>query len=510
MFINKRKYRFYALWGLIIIIAFSNCKKDGGGDDSFHVELSATPHFVNFDHFGGVQFVEVNSNFSWRIESSSSEWCKPDVQYGSGIATVSISAHANLPSEDRSASMTLIANGAENITISITQLGRPSIGPVVNVSDPDYTAPDNTGMRDLSSAELAQMMTLGWNLGNSLEAIIVNDGVLSGGETSWGNPATTKTLVDAVKAAGFNVIRIPVAWSHKLVNQETYEISVTWLSRVEQVVNYALDNDMFVMINIHWDGGWMDAPVYVNQEAINYKLWVLWTQIALHFRDYDDHLLFAGTNEVHVKDDYGIPSEENAVVQSSFNQTFVNAVRETGGRNAYRHLIVQAFNTNIDHACNYFELPIDNVENKLMLEVHFYDPYDFTLQESGTYKTEWGADFTGGNVSDWGQEDWVNTALGKMKVKFIDQNIPVVMGEYGVILRANLTGDALTRHLQARNYYLEYVTRAAITNGLVPVYWDNGHYGNNGMALFNRTNGAIEDAEALQALVKGAAEEMKE
>lgn len=506
IFFNMDKHRFFAFLGLLFTLTVSGCGKDGGGEDPLKVELSATPESVIFDHSGGVQSVEVNSNYSWRIEYTTPGWCRPDVLYGSGNATVSVAADANQTSNDRSVSMTLVAQGADKVTINITQSGRPYTGPMPDVNDPDYLAPDNTGMRDLTAGAFAQMMTLGWNLGNSLEALIINDGVYGGGETSWGNAATSKILIDAVKAAGFNTIRIPVAWSHKLVNQETYEVSIVWLNRVEEVVNYALDNEMFVMINVHWDGGWMDAPVYTSQEEINNKLAALWKQIALHFRDYDDQLLFAGTNEVHVKDYYGNPSNENIVVQSSFNQTFVNAVRETGGRNAYRHLIVQAFNTNIDHAYNYFELPVDNVEDKLMMEVHFYDPYDFALQESGIFKTEWGAGFVGGNVSDWGQEEWVNTAFGKMKSKFVDQNIPVIMGEYGAVLRANLTGDALTRHIQARNYYLEYVTRAALTNGIIPVYWDNGHYGNNGFALFNRADGSVVDAEALQALVKGATE----
>jgi endoglucanase len=187
----------------------------------------------------------------------------------------------------------------------------------------------------------------------------------------------------------------------------------------------------------------------------------------------------------------------------SFNQTFVNAVRSTGGRNTYRNLIIQAYNTNITHAENHLKMPTDPTADRMFMEVHFYDPYDFALQESGSFKTQWGKHFLGGNVSNWGQEAWVDEAFGKMKRKFYDKGIPIILGEYGAVLRSNLT-SGLQEHIQARNYYLEYVTRAAIANGMTPFYWDNGHTGNNGFGLFNRHTGAIVHQDALDALMKGA------
>lgn len=219
------------------------------------------------------------------------------------------------------------------------------------------------------------------------------------------------------------------------------------------------------------------------------------------FRDFDEHVLFAGTNEVHV--DYNKPSAENIEVQLSFNQTFVDAVRSTGGRNAYRNLVIQAYNTNIDFAKEYLVVSNDPAPNRLMVEVHFYDPYDFTLQETGNFKTQWGQPFAGGDVSNWGQEDWVDQAFGVMKSHFVDQGYPVILGEYGATLRLNLTAG-LEQHIQARNYYLEYVTRAALANGLIPFYWDNGHTGRGGSGLFNRSSGEIAHPDALNAIMKGA------
>lgn len=484
-----------------MVFACSDGNQKPDPEEPIAVVLSATPLTLEFDAEGGSKSVAITSNSVWRINFTSPSWCIPNIQVSSGNVTVRITAEANPTENARNATMTITAEGANVITLTIAQAGKPEVEP--EPDDESFIEPDNTGMRDITASDFAKLMTVGWNLGNSLEAIVVNNGVYSGNETSWGNAVTTKALIDAVKAAGFNTIRIPVSWSHKLSNQSTYQISTAWKERVAEVVNYAIDNDMFVMINIHWDGGWLDQPIYAKQEEINTKLAALWKQIAIHFRNYDDRLLFAGTNEVHVDGNYGNPSTENVTVQNSFNQTFVNAVRATGGRNAYRHLVIQGYNTNIDHTYNHLVIPTDNIAGKLMAEVHYYDPYDFTLMESGAVKTEWGAGYAGGNVSNWGQEAWVNTAFGKMKTKFVDQGIPVILGEYGAILRTTLTGDALTRHIASRNFYIEYVTRAALANGLVPVYWDNGYYGNNGFALFNRADGAIVDSGALQALMNG-------
>ncbi|GAO29791.1 endo-1,4-beta-xylanase A precursor [Geofilum rubicundum JCM 15548] len=269
-------------------------------------------------------------------------------------------------------------------------------------------------------------------------------------------------------------------------------------------MNYALDNDLFVKINVHWDGGWLDHPDYAHQEAINSKLAKLWEQIGAYFRDYDDRLLFAGTNEVHVSGNYGAPSSENLEVQNSFNQTFVSAIRATGGRNHYRHLVVQGFNTNITHTFNGFIMPDDVVENRLMAEVHYYDPYEFALKTETPFNTQWGESYADGDVTSWGQEAWVNEAFGMMKEQFVDQGVPVIIGEYGAIHRKGLIGEAYTAHKASREYYLEYVTRAMVQNGLIPVYWDNGHAGNDGFALFNRNDGSVVDPGALDAIIRGA------
>ena len=377
----------------------------------------------------------------------------------------------------------------------------PEPEPSLSVEEPQTLAipADKTGM-DSDAAALAQKMKLGWNLGNSLEAV---NSSTSAGETLWGNPMTTKAMIAAVKNAGFNAIRIPCAWSGYMENQTTYKLRDSWLARVKEVVDYCLDNDMYAIINTHWDGGWLEEnPTYAKQEEVTKKFKALWEQIAVAFRDYDERLLFAGTNEV--RDGYGTPTAEHIAVQQSYNQTFVAAVRSTGGRNAWRNLVIQAYNTNIGHARDYLQMPADETANRLMAEVHYYDPWDFAGDDNSN-KYLWGADYAGdANTSDWGQEDWVDEAFGIMKTNFVDKGIPVILGEYGAILRSSLSPEALERHVKARNHYLHNVTKAAISNGLTPFYWDNGHTGNNGFGLFNRSAATPVHQDAIDAIVSAA------
>jgi endoglucanase len=359
------------------------------------------------------------------------------------------------------------------------------------VAVPDSIAPDQTGMRNLSSVNLAKEMGLGWNIGNSLEAI--------GGETAWGNPIITQRLIDSIKSAGFNSVRIPVAWS-RFSNATSFKIDTSWMGRVEEVVNYVLKNNMYAIINIHWDGGWMQ-PTYAKQEYVNKRLSAMWRQIAVRFRNYNDRLLFAGTNEVMVDGDYGTPKPEYYTVQNSFNQTFVSTVRSTGGRNAYRHLVIQGFNTNIDHTVNFFKPPVDVIANRLMVEVHYYDPYNFTLNEN-TSITQWGKNARDPSKTEtWANESYADGQFQKMKSSFIDKGYAVILGEYAAIARLSL-GNAVANSEYAgyRKYYIQYITKSAVDHGLIPFYWDNGSTGDKGTGIFDRSTGAAAYRDIIEAI----------
>jgi endoglucanase len=340
-----------------------------------------------------------------------------------------------------------------------------------------------------TAPQVADKIQLGWNLGNTLEAQC--------GETAWGNPPANARLFAALKASGFNAIRLPAAWDCH-ADPRSMTIDAKWMRRVKEVVDYAIANDQYVLLNIHWDGGWLENhPDFAHQKAANEKQHAYWTQIATAFRDYDEHLLFAGTNEVHAN--YGTPSRENNDVQQSYNQTFVDAVRATGGNNATRTLVIQSYNTHIQHGLDFLTLPKDTVANRLMLEVHHYDPYDFTLKENDYCQT-WGKPYAAAPACSWAQEAYHDQLFAKVKKQWIDAGVPVLMGEYSVGVRPKI-------NLESRLYYLAYVNAVAAKNGIKTFYWDIGVPPTRpgGNALFDRNSGEIVDAAALDAIKRGAA-----
>ena len=359
-------------------------------------------------------------------------------------------------------------------------------------------AADATGMGS-TAVQLAAKIKLGWNMGNSLEAI--------GGETAWGNPKATKALIDLVKANGFNAIRIPCSFDQYLANSTTAKIKEEWLARVKEVVHYAIDNDMYVIVNIHWDGGWLENNcTEAAKSATNAKQKAYWEQIATTLRGFDEHLIFASANEPKVAN-----ATEMAVL-TTYHQTFIDAVRATGGKNAYRTVVVQGPDTDIEKTNKLMlTLPTDKVANRMMMEVHYYTPYQFTLMDKdadwGKMFYYWGANTRSTTDMErnptWGEEADLAKLFKSMKTQFVDKGIPVILGEFGAIRRTNLTGNNLTLHLASRAYYLKVVVQQAKANGMVPFYWDEGNLGSNGFGIFNRFNTSIADSQALNGLLDG-------
>lgn len=348
---------------------------------------------------------------------------------------------------------------------------------------------------DSTAVQLASHIKLGFNIGNTLEA--------TGGksETYWGNPKITKEFVAFVKQAGFSAIRLPASWD-QYANPTTAEIDPTWLNRIKEVVQYCVDNNLYVIVNIHWDGGWLENNVTLaKQEQSNAKQQAFWEQIATHLRDFDEHVLFASANEPNVE------TAEEMGVLLSYHQTFINTVRATGGKNAHRVLILQGPATDIDKTNKLWTtMPTDNISNKLMAEIHYYSPWNYTgmtKDESwGNQFFYWGKNFhsttdTAHNPT-WGEEDYVDQRFKLMKTQFVDKGIPVIMGEFGTGVRKNLTGTDLQLHLDSRAYYFNYLTKQAIANGMVPFVWDTGD-------LLDRTNNKVLDQQAFDALIQGAA-----
>jgi endoglucanase len=277
---------------------------------------------------------------------------------------------------------------------------------------------------------------------------------------------------------------------------------------VKQVVQWCVDSGLYVIVNIHWDGGWLENNITTTaQSSVNAKQKAYWEQIATTLRGFDEHLLFASANE---------PDASTATAMSvllSYHQTFINAVRSTGGHNAYRVLIVQGPKTDIDTTDSLMNtMPTDTVPSRMMAEVHYYAPYQFALMTAdaswGNQFYYWGAGYHSTTDptrnSTWGEEDYVNAEFAKMKAKFADKGIPVVLGEFGAIRRSGtLSGSDLQLHLNSRAYFNNYVVRQALANGMLPFVWDEGGLGNNSMGIFNRPNNTVFDQQELDALIRG-------
>lgn len=370
------------------------------------------------------------------------------------------------------------------------------------------TAKKDVAMKGMESdaMALAAKIKVGWNLGNSMEVPLFD-----GGETGWGNPKTTKKLIDLVKASGFNAVRIPCAWDGYADSTKT--ISQEWLGRVKEVVDFCISNDMYAILNIHWDGGWLENNSTIEKlEEVNEQQCDFWMQIANYFKDYDEHLLFAGCNEPNIDRYNGDEiAREGMSILKAYEQSFVNVVRATGGKNKYRNLIVQGPHADIDCTGKYYgEMPKDIVPNRLMMEVHCYTPWNFCgmKQDESWGKSYyfWGKEFhqeDSDRNSQWGEEEDILRMFQKMKNQFVDKGVPVILGEYGAIRREELGDDQrnLEKHLKSRAYYVRFVTEHAKNYGMVPFYWDNGYMD---FAIFDRKENAVSDSLILDAIMQGA------
>lgn len=405
---------------------------------------------------------------------------------GGGSTTPSSSAPSTSSSSSSSESSSSVSSSSSSESSSSSTAGFPSYN-----SQP--LPADDTGMES-TAIEIAGRMKIGLNIGNTLEAW--------GGqsETYWGNPVITEAFVAFAKQSGFNTIRLPVSWD-QYANQNTAEIEQEWLDRVQEVVQYCIDQDLYVLVNIHWDGGWLEENVTPQDQAeVNARQQAYWEQIATQLRDFDERLMFASANEPHTDD------AEQMEVLLSYHQTFVDTVRATGGKNAYRILVVQGPKTDIETTNELMHsLPIDTVPERLMAEVHFYSPYNFALMEQdetwGNRFFYWGEGYhsetdTAHNAT-WGEEEYVDEIFNLVKTQFADQGIPVILGEYGAMMRTHLTGEDLDLHLASRAYYLKTITERAMANGMVPMFWDTG-------SLLDRDDYTVLDQQGLDGLMEGA------
>lgn len=378
-----------------------------------------------------------------------------------------------------------------------------------------FVTRDNGIMRDnMDSAAYMSRMGLGWNYGNSLDQAIDTSKMsdeekakvnVKYCETSANNLVLTQKNVDTLKQYGFRNVRIPVAWSNLMDISEdkmTYTINEGYLQRVEQVINYCLNDGMYAIVNIHYDGDWWgqfgDADESVRKQAWA-RFRQIWTQVSNRYRDYSDRLIFESANEElgdrlndnWVKRDTNnktgvLTVDEQYETMNKINQEFVNIVRKSGGNNEKRYLLIAGYSTNIERTCDdRFVMPTDPIKengvSKLSVSVHYYTPWNY-CGGSEYHQVEGGA----ARLYDWGTDEDIkamHAELDKMS-KFTEQGYGVIIGEYGVQTTA---ADGIANYIYEMGQY-------ALEKGMIPVLWDNGGW-------FNRQKNIISYDDVAQAIL---------
>ena len=305
--------------------------------------------------------------------------------------------------------------------------------------------------------EFTQNMGVGWNTTNTLDA---NAGSGLGAETSWGNPKVTEALIDSVAARGFKTLRVPVSWGQHIGEAPGYVIDPMWMSRVEQVVKWGLENDMYVIINIHHDD---DRVVPTKEKIAESKVFVsaIWKQIAIRFKRYNEKLIFETLNEPRV---VGHPLEwqggdmDGRKHINELHKTAVNTIRQTGGNNIYRMLMIAPYVASFN-AIDGFELPNDK---RLIVSLHSYSPYWFCLSD---FDVQY--EFTDNHINELKGE------FDRYYDKFISKGIPIVIGEWGAKQRDLPDGSGNNHDHCVR--HAEVFAKEAKLRGIIPVVWDFGY-----------------------------------
>ncbi len=330
-------------------------------------------------------------------------------------------------------------------------------------------------MRDMTTMEIVRDMGIGINLGNTMEACgdwieevdqQWGDGIMETKdyETAWGSPIITQEMIEGMANEGFGVVRVPVAWSN-MMDKSTYTISPEYTARVQQIVDWVIEADMYCIINIHWDNGWFsDFPT--DEDGCMKRYEIMWTQIADAFKDYDDHLIFESQNEEIGWESVWNPwsgtqeqKEQSYALGNRVNQKFVDVIRASGGNNPKRHLLISGYNTGIDRTCDpLFRMP-DDPANRMAISVHYYTPAGFAILEDedaswAKARSTWGTDEDFKELNEW---------MDMMKTYYVDKGIPVIIGEYGCPTKG--------KEPESVRLFLSSVCKAAYERQMCPVLW---------------------------------------
>lgn len=328
-----------------------------------------------------------------------------------------------------------------------------------------------------SALELTQVMGHGWNLGNTLESCgdwiaQWGDGTTASYETAWGNPVTTKAMINGLKQSGISSVRVPVAWSNMMTDTENYTISQDYFNRVDEVLNYVLDNDMYAIVNIHYDNGWWTMFGTDYDEAMK-KYKSMWEQLSEHYKDYSSKLIFESANEElgsrFKENNSSLSDNECYKLTNEINQTFVDIVRKSGGNNDNRFLLIAGYDTDIDKTCDdRYIMPTDTTDNHLLVSVHYYSPVTYCI--ANTEDNSWGYMDSWGSESDYA---YMKNQLGKMQ-KFTEQGYGVIIGEYGVATKK--IGEDSYIKKDGTDKFMQSVLDISAEYNLCPILWDAGDW----------------------------------
>ncbi len=324
---------------------------------------------------------------------------------------------------------------------------------------PAYAADSQPEMRDITTMELVKDMGVGINLGNTLESCGSwidqwGGGKVEAYETAWGSPVITEDMIKGYADAGFGVLRVPVAWSNMM--SADYTINPNYLARTREIVDWALDADMYVILNIHWDGGWWENFSTDKTECMK-KYTRIWDQLTEEFAGYDDYLMFESLNEEGHWDDIAL--DDAYALLNEINQTFVDLVRDSGGNNDERHLLIAGYATDVDKTCDARFVMPDDPMNRCAVSVHYYTPATFCLLEEDV---SWGkCESTWGDTSD---VRVLNGYMNKLQKTFVNNDIPVIIGEYGCPTK--------NKEIASVRNFISYTAEAALKRNMCPVLWD--------------------------------------
>ncbi len=391
----------------------------------------------------------------------------------------------------KSGRVSALKEGKATVTVKAADGSGKKASVKITVTEKKAAETGGSFNRDMTAQQIVTDMQNGINIGNSLDAFSGNDIADAGlsSETCWGNPKVSKQLIDALKKKGFRTVRIPVTWHNHM--DKDFNISSAWMARVKEVVDIAIDNDMYVIINMHHDCSFYDIKTALKSardyNAIEKRFVKAWSQIGKTFADYDEHLIFEAMNEPRIEGSgaewMGGTAEERKIV-NRLNAAFVKEIRSQGGNNPYRFLMIPDYAaSSSDAALNDMEFPVDD---RLIFSVHAYNPYNFAMNNDAS-----------GTFTD-ADKAALDQFFAVLSDRFISRGIPVVIGEMGAINKNNPSD---------RRAWAEYYVKKARSYGITCLWWDNGYSepGGDGFAIINRFNNKYVYEDIADALIKNSA-----